>query len=582
MTIVSYRVSATGDDGTHRSVSSHVYDIAAAELQIGFLGSAENLASWMRFLNVQVPQGSFINSAKLTLTAWRSDSGTTVNGRIDAEKAPDSGAPSHAEFDGGSVQPAEHEARRGNRTATLISWPSIPATTVDLTYDSPDIKAVIQEIVDQATWQSGNAITIYVGDEDEQSTQSGDTRRIFKGWDNAPTEAPLLTIDYIAPVLMPSDYEILLRDPRTLALRGILGQFTAATWTRRTLRAGEFTIHVHSEQLDSLTLIDPETVVEIRRDSALEFVGVCTRQEYDAITGIWELTGPDLKGFHLANRLTDPGASEFDAQIAVKAEVALNHYVKDHLTAPTDSDRDVNNELTGIAFTVQDGSSRGANINYNARWQNLLEVLVEIGDASAVDLWYDVVILDPLGYHFQVEDYVDRTEGETDAVVFSIGFDNVGEAVYVHDTTRLVTSVYVLGPGSGAGRTVLEVKDTTEETNHFRREGRLDSRQADSADIRAEEGNREIARSVLGKTAARVAPLLAVDGSLYRTNWDLGYDVTLAFPVISKTLDQRIVEVIVTLSDKGEEIGVGFDSPPQTLTTLIAQLVKRSQRVQVA
>ena len=114
-----------------------------------------------------------------------------------------------------------------------------------------------------------------------------------------------------------NNYVILLRDPRTLALKGILGQFQAATWTRRTLRKGEFTIHTHTEQLDALTLIDPGTVVEIRRDGAFEFAGVCTRQEYDAPTGIWKLTGADLKGFHLANRVTDPGVSEFDAQIAV-------------------------------------------------------------------------------------------------------------------------------------------------------------------------------------------------------------------------------------------------------------------------
>lgn len=114
---------------------------------------------------------------------------------------------------------------------------------------------------------------------------------------------------------MANDWRILLRDPRSLALLGEMPQYLAASWTRRTLEQGEFSITVSRNQI-ATRLIARNTIVEIRRtDSSgvdhFEFAGVIRRRVYDAIAETWELRGPCLKWW-LGGRTVYPGASNVD------------------------------------------------------------------------------------------------------------------------------------------------------------------------------------------------------------------------------------------------------------------------------
>ena len=90
-----------------------------------------------------------------------------------------------------------------------------------------------------------------------------------------------------------------------------------------------------------------------------------------------------------------------------------------------------------------------------------------------------------------------------------------------------------------------------------------------------------IARSLADARTARMAPLTVADEQ-YRTDWDLGYDVRLAFGWISQTLDKRIDQITVTLSRQQEAITLGLSRPPQTLARIIADVTRRSDRAQVA
>ena len=85
----------------------------------------------------------------------------------------------------------------------------------------------------------------------------------------------------------------------------------------------------------------------------------------------------------------------------------------------------------------------------------------------------------------------------------------------------------------------------------------------------------------MAAAASSVQPLITAQNVKYRQDWDLGWDVTLTFPKINKTQDQRIVAVTVTLTDV-ETIEVEFDSPPASLTNILAEVLKRATRVQVA
>ena len=198
MTTVTSRESAQDDGGTHRSVGSHAWNSTTAKAQLGFETGQENLGSWSRFLAVNIPRGAKIDAAKITFQANASNAETVVNARIDGLASDNAGTPTHDEFDGGSTQSAGHGRATANRTTAQVSWSGITTITGGQNYDTPDFASVVQEIVDRAGWVNGNAMTIYVGDEDEESDQIADHRRIWDDWDADNANAPLLTVEFTA------------------------------------------------------------------------------------------------------------------------------------------------------------------------------------------------------------------------------------------------------------------------------------------------------------------------------------------------------------------------------------------------
>ena len=127
---------------------------------------------------------------------------------------------------------------------------------------------------------------------------------------------------------------------------------------------------------------------------------------------------------------------------------------------------------------------------------------------------------------------------------------------------------------------MLEVKDPPSSTADCRREGHMDAREADTGAKLNDQGNLVIARSLAEARTARMSPLTVADEK-YRADWDLGYDVTLAFTDISQTVDKRIEEITVTLSRQQEAVTISLGAPPQTLARMLAEIVRRSDRAQV-
>jgi len=141
----------------------------------------------MRFLNVTIPQGATILTAYLTLTARYSKAGTTVNCILNGELVADAATFSLvADFDGRA------------RTVASVAWNNIGAWTAGLTYNTPSIVAIIQEIVNQGTWVSGNDAVVFWDDDADTSSAS----REAVSWDNASgVGAPLLVVTYTVPAV---------------------------------------------------------------------------------------------------------------------------------------------------------------------------------------------------------------------------------------------------------------------------------------------------------------------------------------------------------------------------------------------
>ncbi len=147
----------------------------------GYVGytsvSASKQGMGMRFRNITIPKGVRIDSAVLEFEAKHSLSLTTVNSYFTGEKTADAATFSTL---------ANYQSRRGtvvggatddNITSAQVAWDNIEAFTAGVNYQSPDIKTIIQEIVDQADWASGNYLCIFWDDHEGRSTPSNSRHR---------------------------------------------------------------------------------------------------------------------------------------------------------------------------------------------------------------------------------------------------------------------------------------------------------------------------------------------------------------------------------------------------------------------
>lgn len=188
MAEITRQVGASSDD-CDRELGLDNFLLINSSQEAGYRGSGrDRIGGGMRFTNITIPQGATINGAHLTLKAASSYSGTDCNTRISAEDVDD--APTFAD------DKAAFDARWAARTTARVDWDNIPEWTPGTDYNSPEIKTVIQEIVDRGGWASGQAIVIFWEDYEDRSTHATDCYRTAYPWDVDPSYAPKLVIDY--------------------------------------------------------------------------------------------------------------------------------------------------------------------------------------------------------------------------------------------------------------------------------------------------------------------------------------------------------------------------------------------------
>ncbi len=179
MPTIEIVVAASGDDASKRYIDPTLYLDTDDDLWAGFTNiNSYNWSSGMIFRSVAVPQGTTIRFAKLTFISGASgQTGDTVNTKIRAYDADD--------FPGNLDTEAKWDAAfPGFFTTAVVLWDAIGHWTTQVQIiDSPDIKDVIQEIVDRPGWVSGNDICIFWDDYDDRSDHTTGARRLARSWD---------------------------------------------------------------------------------------------------------------------------------------------------------------------------------------------------------------------------------------------------------------------------------------------------------------------------------------------------------------------------------------------------------------
>lgn len=187
----TWQVGASSDD-CHRCLSNDGWGLTTTSWSIGNFGGVY----WMyggggRFINITIPQGATIlDGTHLTPCSSGNLTTTGANSRVSAENVDN--APTFAD------DKVAFDARWANRTAARVDWDNIPNWTRYVWYDSPEIKAVIQEVINRPGWVSGNSIVIFWEDFENRSTG----RRAAYSYDaSGLTYAPKLVIEYAVPAV---------------------------------------------------------------------------------------------------------------------------------------------------------------------------------------------------------------------------------------------------------------------------------------------------------------------------------------------------------------------------------------------
>ena len=176
-TDVSVRVSTGNDDAEEQNPPNGYMDLGSGDLELVMDGSDDQEVG-MRF-QVAIPQGATINSAYIQFTCDETSSGTTnlVFTGEDTDNA--------ATF---SISSGDITSR--TETTASVNWNSVPSWSIGeagANQKTPDLKTIIQEIVDRGGWASGNSLVIIV---------DGSGSRTAESYNGDSSAAPLLEVNY--------------------------------------------------------------------------------------------------------------------------------------------------------------------------------------------------------------------------------------------------------------------------------------------------------------------------------------------------------------------------------------------------
>lgn len=176
----SMRTIAIADDSSQIETTA-VFDNTLAYMTFGKTAAGTGLSSAMVFDGINIPDDCYVVSAYITFTASASLSGAMTATTIWAE---DTAAPA----DYGAAE--DFTAR--TYTTDYEAW--TPGSWVSgTTYDTVDIKDVVQELLDSYGAYVAGSMAFYVR---HLGGAAGLVNRKAYSFDGDPTKAPLLVIDY--------------------------------------------------------------------------------------------------------------------------------------------------------------------------------------------------------------------------------------------------------------------------------------------------------------------------------------------------------------------------------------------------
>lgn len=172
----SKRISSGADDVEERA-SGSMYT-TSSDIELVYDGGG-NQTIGLRFRDIAVPQGATITNAYIQFTVDETHS-TATSVTLRAEATDSSPAFSSASYNVSSR----------NTTSAFVNWQPPAWTQVGAAgadQRTPNLKNVIQEVVNRAGWQSGNELSVII---------TGSGERVAESYNGSSSKAPQLTIEY--------------------------------------------------------------------------------------------------------------------------------------------------------------------------------------------------------------------------------------------------------------------------------------------------------------------------------------------------------------------------------------------------
>lgn len=189
---IEVRLGSEQDDTEQRTNDNATY-YDDATLHLGRASSTQPIIAGLRFQDVQVPQGTTIVRAYLEFKASANSSGSTPPSLQIFGEASDNAAA----YTGKMSSYVYNEVSSRPSTAASVTWnsasaPALSSWTQNNIYRTPDISAIVQQIVQRTGWQNGNAMAFKI----QYATSSSYSRAAYSRYPTTnATYAPLLHIE---------------------------------------------------------------------------------------------------------------------------------------------------------------------------------------------------------------------------------------------------------------------------------------------------------------------------------------------------------------------------------------------------
>jgi len=188
MPIKTYQIQSSRADAYEADNGGFVY--TSNGLLFGQDGVGYKQWIFLRFINIDIPQGSTISGANLEFIGLRGSGGTPPNIDIYAEAEDNPGTTISGDFIIGT------EISGRARSINTVAWNSPANINIGQTLTSPDILTIIQEQINRSGWERGNAINIIF--EVDDPITSGNFNDVY-AYDESVSKSTKLMINYSVP-----------------------------------------------------------------------------------------------------------------------------------------------------------------------------------------------------------------------------------------------------------------------------------------------------------------------------------------------------------------------------------------------